>query len=108
MAALVFCGVGAWLLTLVKWNRSMQELLPFVFLAVVLVLGMIFGRAVGVFGSIIAATVFAHSLYAPVGSVRVADQSARSGLAWMLLAGVSLSFLLLPAGRGSSGTKHSS
>ncbi len=105
-AALVLCAFAAWVLTLVKWNRAMEEILPFAFLAIVLALGMVFGRAVGIFGSVIAAAVFAHSMYKPLGSLAVSDQQARSGLAWMLLAGVSLSFLLLPA--GNDHTKHSS
>ncbi len=95
-AALLLCAIAAWLATLVKWSPSSQELVPFAFLVVVLALGILFGRSVGVLGSVIAALVFAYSLYHPVHSLRVADPGARSSLAWMLLAGVTLSYLLLP------------
>ena len=71
-------------------------LLPFAFLAVVLVLGFRYGRGVGMAGSIVSALIFAHALYHPVGSFLVTDQTARSVLAWTVLIGVSTSFLLLP------------
>ncbi len=106
VAAVVVCAVGAWAVTLVHWKPPAQELVPFAFLAIVFALGMLFGRTVGILGSIIAALVFAHSMYQPVGSFRVTDQSARSGLAWMLLAGVSLSYLLLPSGGMGSDQKN--
>jgi K+-sensing histidine kinase KdpD len=98
-AALALCTVAAWLVTLVKWNPPAQEFIPFAFLGVVLALGWVFGRMVGIIGSVVSALVFAHLMYAPVGSFQIADQGARSGVAWMLLAGVSLSYLLLPADR---------
>jgi K+-sensing histidine kinase KdpD len=68
----------------------------------VLALGMLFGRTVGILGSIIGALVFARSLYVPLGSFSIQDQGARSGVAWMLLAGVTLSYLLLPSHRDQS------
>lgn len=69
---------------------------PFAFLAGVLVLGLHYGRAVGMVGSVVSAFIFAHALYQPIGSFFVADQSARSVLAWTVLIGVSASFLFLP------------
>ena len=97
--ALGACALAAWSATLVRWNSPAHKVVPFAVLSVVLFLGFIFGRKVGIIGSIIAAAIFAYA-YHPAGSLRVADQSARSGLAWMLLAGVTLSYLLLPT-RGS-------
>jgi K+-sensing histidine kinase KdpD len=90
------CAAGAWAVTLFKW-QSARELVPVVFLVFVLALGMLFGRTVGILGSIIGALMFARSLYLPLGSFRVSDPGARSGIAWMLLAGVTLSYLLLPS-----------
>lgn len=104
-AALLLCAVAAWVVTLVKWEAPQQEIIPFVFLVFVLLLGALFGRTVGILGSVIAALVFAYSMYAPLGSFRVANQGARSGIGWMLLAGVTLSYLLLPS--GSDRSKHS-
>lgn len=98
-AAIALCAVAAWVVTLVKWQPREQEFIPFAFLGVVLALGLVFGRIVGIVGSVVSALVFAHSMYSPVGSFQIADQGARSGVAWMLLAGVTLSYLLLPANR---------
>jgi hypothetical protein len=95
------CVVAAWAATLVKW-QSAKEFIPIVFLVFVLALGMLFGRTVGILGSIVGALMFARSLYLPLGSFRIHDQGARSGVAWMLLAGVTLSYLLLPARRDQS------
>lgn len=94
--AVLLCAIAAWAVSLIQW-RSWRVFVPFAFLLFVLALGFVYGRMVGILGSIIAALVFAHSLYEPIGSLRVEQQTARSSLAWMLLAGVSLSYLLLPS-----------
>jgi K+-sensing histidine kinase KdpD len=98
--ALGACALAAWSATLIRWNSPARQIVPFAVLSVILLLGFIFGRKVGIIGSIIAAAIFAYGMYQPLGSLRVADQGARSALAWMLLAGVTLSYLLLPT-RGS-------
>ncbi len=95
--ALLLCAFAAWAVSLVQWRTSWRLFIPFVFLTFVLALGAMYGRMVGILGSIIAALVFARFMYEPLGSLRVEHQAARSSLAWMLLAGVTLSFLLLPA-----------
>jgi len=97
LVALLACGLLAWSATLIKWTSPLQELVPFIVLGIVLGLGMLFGRLVGILGSVIAAAILAYSMYEPLGSLRVANQAARSAVAWMLLAGVTLSYLLLPA-----------
>jgi K+-sensing histidine kinase KdpD len=94
--ALLLCSLAAWGVSMVHWRASWRGFVPFGFLLLVLALGAMYGRTVGILGSVIAALVFAHSMYEPVGSLYVDQQAARSSLAWMLLAGVSLSFLLLP------------
>lgn len=99
------CASAAWAVTLIKW-QSARELIPLVFLVFVLGLGMLFGRMVGILGSIIGALVFARALYLPVGSFRIHDPAARSGVAWMLLAGVVLSYLLLPSHRDQNPGRH--
>ena len=91
---------------LIKWKSPLQEFVPFAILGIVLLLGMVFGRSVGMLGSVIAALIFAYSMYEPLGSLRIADQGARSGVAWMLLAGITLSYLLLPARRERSKRGH--
>lgn len=66
-------------------------------MAVLLVLAVRYGMAVGVVGSIISAVIFAHVLYSPLGSWHVTDHMARQNLAWMILGGVALSFLFAPS-----------
>ncbi len=94
--AVIACGLAAWAVSQVNWPPQWRALVPFAFLAFVLGLGGLYGRAVGMLGSIVSAVVFARSLYAPLGSIAVQEQASRSTLGWMLLAGIALSFLLLP------------
>lgn len=95
---LALCALVAWALSLLPWDVATKVFLPFVFLVVILAMGAYWGRDVGMLASVISATVFAWVLYRPVNSLAVDNPQARSSLAWMLLAGVSLSFLLLPPG----------
>ncbi len=98
-SSLLLCAAAAWSVSQFGWGHTHRLVLPFVFLGLVLVLGFRYGRIVGILGSILSAFVFAHALYEPVGSFFVADQAARSALAWALLLGVSVSYLLLPTGK---------
>ncbi|MGI9102924.1 MAG: DUF4118 domain-containing protein [Terriglobales bacterium] len=104
--ALLLCASAAWATTLVPWDRQARMIVPFAFLGIVLLLGCIFGRTVGVLGSVIAAGVFARCMYEPLGSLRVHDEAARGAVAWMLLTGVTVSWLLLPL-RGPAVTRRS-
>lgn len=96
LSALLLCGVAAWSISQLGWDASHRVFLPFAFLGFVLFLGFRYGRAVGMLGSVISMVVFAYSLYPPVGSFAVSDNTTRSALAWAMLAGVIASFLLLP------------
>ncbi len=98
VSLLLLCAAAAWSLSQFVWPQAHRLLLPFAFLGLILLLGMRYGRLVGILGTVTSALVFAHALYEPQGSFFVADHSARSALAWALLIGVSTSFLLLPAG----------
>lgn len=95
-SALLLCGMAAWTISQFGWDPSHQLLVPFAFLGLVLFLGFRYGRAVGMLGSVISAVVFAFALYQPIGSLSVTDDAAKSALAWAMLVGVSVSFLLLP------------
>ena len=97
-SVLLVCAVAAWSVSQFGWRHPHRLLLPFVFLAVVFALGLRYGRVIGILGSIISAFIFAHALYRPIGSFFVADHAARAALAWTVLAGVAISFLLLPTG----------
>lgn len=94
--ALLFLAAAAWAITFIRWE-PVQGVIPIAFVAMALGLGMLFGRTVGVLGSIVGALVFSYSLYQPLGSLSIKDQGARADVGWMLLAGVSLSYLLLPS-----------
>jgi hypothetical protein len=48
--------------------------------------------------------IFAHLLYAPLHSFAVDDKTARASLAWMVLGGIAIPYLLLP-GMGSRRNK---
>jgi K+-sensing histidine kinase KdpD len=61
-----------------------------------LVVAALFGARAGILGTVLAAMVFAGFLFGPVGSIHVADESARANLGWMLLIGIGFSFLFAP------------
>jgi K+-sensing histidine kinase KdpD len=69
---------------------------PLIFTAVLLVTAAIFGARAGILGTVLAALVFAGFLFGPLGSIQVANDSARANLGWMLLIGIGFSFLFAP------------
>ena len=95
-AVLLLCAAASWSISQFGWDHSARVWLPMAFVVFVLVLGARYGRVVGMLGTLVAAIIFAHSLYRPVGSLAVEDQTARQVLAWTVLIGVSVSFLVLP------------
>ena len=78
-------------------GRHLQVLLPLWFSAVLVALAARYGILVGVVGSLLSAAIFAFTLFSPVGSLRISDQAARQNLAWMVLGGIVLSYLLAPS-----------
>src|SRR5215472_311047 len=88
-------GTIAALIASVIFNRSPgRALVPLVFIVLIAILAAHFGVAAGILGTIMAAFVFADRLYPSVGSLAVQGQAARAELAWLLLGGVSLSYLV--------------
>lgn len=83
----------AWLFA----GHDIKVVLPLWFVAVLVVLGLRYGIAVGVIGSLLSAAIFATMLFSPLGSFRVTDRAARQNLAWMVLGGVALSYLFAPS-----------
>lgn len=73
-----------------------KNLAPLIFTAVLLLIAALFGARAGILGTVLAAMVFAGFLFGPVGSIHVADESARANLGWMLLIGIGFSFLFAP------------
>ncbi len=90
------CAGSAALFAALFGRHPAAKWLPIVFLAVVFLVALRFGTMVGILGSLAAAVVFAYMLFPPLRSVAVSDQAARSNLAWMLLGGTVISFLLAP------------
>ena len=92
---LAICAAAAGVASRLFANSEWRTLVPWIFVIVLVALAAIYGTAVGVIGSVVAALIFAYWLYAPVG-LHVADAAARSSLAWMIVGGVALSYLLAP------------
>jgi integral membrane sensor domain MASE1 len=70
-----------------------RHLIPLAFIPVVLLIAHRFGSLSGVLGTVASAFLFAAFLYSPYGTLHVAGAEARNALNWMLLSGISLSFL---------------
>ena len=77
-------------------HSTFRIFVPLGFVVVLIALAARFGLLVSVLGSVVAALVFAHRLYAPTGNLHVEELAARENLAWMILAAVTLSYLLFP------------
>ena len=77
-------------------QQSWIIFLPILFVAVLVAVAMRYGVMVGILGSIMCAAIFAHLLFAPLHSFWVKDDTARASLAWMVLGGVAIPYLVLP------------
>jgi len=77
-------------------NRPSSVILPFLFVVVIVAIAARYGVMVGILGSVISAGIFARLLYAPLHSFRVNDATARAALAWMILGGIAIPYLVLP------------
>ena len=74
------------------YEHPRRELLPIFFIFIALVVALRLGSSAGVAGTLVAATVFAYT-FSPQGSLRIADVGLRQQLGWLIIGGVSLSFL---------------
>lgn len=99
MGALV-SGLGAIAVSIVTGGYQWRALVPLAFTIVLLLIAVLFGSRAGILGTVLAATIFAAFLFQPLGKLSIMDNSARSNLAWMLLIGVSFSFLFAPPTSG--------
>jgi K+-sensing histidine kinase KdpD len=77
-------------------NRPSSVILPFLFVIVIVAIAARYGVMVGILGSVVSAGIFARLLYAPLHSFRVNDITARAALAWMILGGIAIPYLVLP------------
>lgn len=92
----LLCASVALILALVFNQTRLEFALPLICLAVVLSVAARFGVATGVLGSIVSALLFAYFVYSPQGSLRITSPDARANVSWLLLGGISLSFLFTP------------
>jgi K+-sensing histidine kinase KdpD len=92
----LLCASVALILALVFNQTRLEFALPLICLAVVLSVAARFGVATGVLGSIVSAFLFAYFVYSPEGSFHIASPDARANVSWLLLGGISLSFLFTP------------
>lgn len=97
LAGLLLCAGAALLVAAFSVPQPWRVFVPLAFVAIIMLLAARYGLFVSVFGSMLAACIFAYFLFAPLGSFRVSSQAERSNLAWMMLGSISLSYLLLPA-----------
>ena len=98
LVGLALCSASAALAAALFASRPSRLVVPLVFVFVLLLIAIRYGAMVGILGSVIAAAIFAWFLYPPAHSLVVSDASERSHLAWMVLAGVTLSYLLAGPG----------
>lgn len=94
----VLLSVAAALLaSLIFSGRQVNAILPLAFVVLLVLLSARFGVAVSVIGSAFTAIIFAHFIYAPVGSWRIDSAAERANIAWMILGAICLSYLLFPS-----------
>ncbi|HEX7961326.1 MAG TPA: DUF4118 domain-containing protein [Terriglobales bacterium] len=93
----LLCTSAAALLAALFASSSVRLSLPLICLAIVLAVAARFGAAAGVLSSLFSALVLAYFVFSPVNSLVVTDATARNNLGWLLLGGVSLSFLFGPS-----------
>jgi K+-sensing histidine kinase KdpD len=99
-------GIGVLLATAAALAASLlfatqpwRVFVPLAFVAVLVLIASRYGLAVAVIGSALTAVIFAHFLFTPIGSLRVESNTARTNLAWMVLASIAVSYLLFPSHR---------
>jgi K+-sensing histidine kinase KdpD len=101
----LLCASVALTLALVFNQTRLELALPLICLTVVVAVAARYGVATGVLGSVISALLLAYFVYAPEDSFRIASADARANLSWLLLGGISLSFLFTPR-RDASTKEH--
>ncbi len=98
-AGVCLCAVTALVAATVAAHHPWRVFVPLGFVLFIVLLAARYGLPASVLGAAVAALIFAYFLFPPLGSLRVADNLERANLAWMVLAGIVIPFLLLaPAG----------
>ncbi len=94
------CLIAAIVASAIANGHPWKSFVPLIFSVVLLLNARLFGARAGLLGTVLAALVFAGFLFSPVGSIQVANESARANLGWMLLIGIGFSFLFAPPTSG--------
>jgi K+-sensing histidine kinase KdpD len=102
----LLCASTALVLGLLFHSSRLEITLPLISLAVVIAVAVRFGVATGVLGSLVSAMLLAYFVYTPQHSLRVVNPDARANLSWLLLGGISLSFLFSPRREVAGKDKH--
>jgi K+-sensing histidine kinase KdpD len=92
----LLCSIAAIAASAISNGHTWKSVVPLIFSVVLLLNARLFGARAGLLGTVLAALVFASFLFSPVGSIQVANDSARANLGWMLLIGIGFSFLFAP------------
>ena len=96
LAGALLCFVAALVTGTFASGYTWRAEVPLMFTVVLLVVALVFGAWAGVLGTLLSGLIFATHLFAPMGSLRVASDAARSNLGWMLMIGIAFSFLFAP------------
>ncbi len=94
LLGIILCGGLSAIAALAFASRPSRTLVPLAFVAVIVAMAVRYGAAAGIYGSLVAAFVFALLLFEPLHNVHIQSSAAKANIGWMVLAGVSLSFLL--------------
>src|SRR5262249_44441356 len=92
----LLCTSAAALLAALFASSSVRLALPLICLAIVLAVAARFGATTGILSSLLSAMLLPYFVFSPVHSLQITDAAARSNLGWLLLNGISLSFLFGP------------
>ncbi len=90
------CASVAVFVCLIFPISAQRAAVPMIFTLVIIAMAMRFGAGAGVLGCLLSAIIFALFLFKPMGSVAIANPSAKSNLLWMILLGVPGSYLFAP------------
>ena len=99
----VLCAIGAIGLSALAVGKIWEPWAPLVFVAILLLIAVMFGARAGILGTLLAGLIFAVFLFRPLGSIQINSSVARGNLAWMLLLGISFAVLFAPP---TSGFRH--
>jgi K+-sensing histidine kinase KdpD len=96
LGGVLVCGSAALMIAEIAALRPWSVFVPLAFIPIIVLLSLVFGYQVSIFGSLISALIFAHFMFAPLGHIRIANLTERAMIGWMLLGGIAVPYLLSP------------